>query len=174
MYVCSTLWQYLLIFDEDCISIGSRVIDGPGSWRVVVGIGIVWPFILAIGILFMPESPRWLAKQGRLEEARHSVAITHGIGFDAESKDTLVEREVEEIRSNVEYEKTFSGGWIDCFKPGNKILYRTLLGMFSLLYVIRFIIVYASRHGATDLPTVDGRQLFLLLRSNDFLFGGPQ
>ncbi|KAF8905375.1 general substrate transporter [Mucidula mucida] len=112
-----------------CISIGSRVIDGPGSWRVVVGIGIVWPFILAIGILFMPESPRWLAKQGRLEEARHSVAITHGIGFDAESKDTLVEREVEEIRSNVEYEKTFSGGWIDCFKPGNKILYRTLLGM---------------------------------------------
>jgi len=41
-----------------CISIGTRNIEGAGSWQTVVGIGIAWPTILIIGILFMPESPR--------------------------------------------------------------------------------------------------------------------
>jgi len=112
-----------------CISIGTRSIGGAGSWRTVVGIGIVWPFILAIGILFMPESPRWLAKHGRLEEAGTSIARTRGVPPSEVKTDPVVVRELEEIRSNVEYEMTFTGGWLDCFKPGNKILYRTLLGM---------------------------------------------
>ncbi|KAK0471387.1 general substrate transporter [Armillaria novae-zelandiae] len=112
-----------------CISIGTRDINGPGSWRAVVGIGIAWPFVLAIGILFMPESPRWLAKHGYLEKAGDAIARTRGIPRSEAKSDPIVVREVEEIRSNVEYEKNFAGGWLDCFKPGNKILYRTLLGM---------------------------------------------
>ena len=76
----------------------------------------------------MPESPRWLSKRGRFDEARHAIAVTLGVSLEDENVNTLVGREVEEIRSNVEYEKTFAANWIDCFKPGNKILYRTLLG----------------------------------------------
>lgn len=34
-----------------------------------------------------------------------------------------------EIRSNMEYERHLKAGWIDCFRPANKTLYRTLLGM---------------------------------------------
>ncbi|KAF9026628.1 general substrate transporter [Hymenopellis radicata] len=112
-----------------CISIGSREINGAGSWRTVVGIGLAWPVILSVGILFMPESPRWLGKRGRYEDARIALARTRGIPRDRIMTDPLVTREVEEIRSNVEYEKAFNGGWIDCFRPKNKILYRTLLGM---------------------------------------------
>lgn len=112
-----------------CISIGTREINDAGSWRTVVGIGIAWPFVLAIGILFMPESPRWLAKHGHLDKAADAIARTRGIPHSEAKTDPIVVREVEEIRSNVEYEKNFAGGWLDCFKPGNKILYRTLLGM---------------------------------------------
>lgn len=42
----------------DCIAIGTRNVSGSGSWRIVVGVGILWALILGIGILFMPESPR--------------------------------------------------------------------------------------------------------------------
>lgn len=42
----------------DCIAIGTRNVSGSGSWRTIVGIGILWALILGIGILFMPESPR--------------------------------------------------------------------------------------------------------------------
>lgn len=38
------------------ISIGTRGMSGSGSWRTVIGVGIIWAAILGIGILFMPES----------------------------------------------------------------------------------------------------------------------
>jgi SP family sugar:H+ symporter-like MFS transporter len=40
-----------------------------------------------------------------------------------------LQAEVDDIRSNVEFEKNLKAGWIDCFRPANKTLYRTLLGM---------------------------------------------
>ncbi|KAL0066304.1 hypothetical protein AAF712_006735 [Marasmius tenuissimus] len=114
-----------------CISIGAREMKNMGSWQLVVGIGIIWPFILGFGILFMPESPRWLARHGKMDEAAVAVARTRGISRDQAQVDPLVVTEVEEMRKNVEWERQFTGqtGWLDCFKPANKTLYRTLLGM---------------------------------------------
>ncbi|KAG2155291.1 general substrate transporter [Suillus bovinus] len=112
-----------------CISIGTRDVSNSGSWRIVVGIGILWALILGIGILFMPESPRWLAAHDRMEEAQFSLARSRGIPKDEAKSHYIIVREVEEIRSFVEYEKQVRGGWIDCFRPQNKTLYRTLLGM---------------------------------------------
>jgi SP family sugar:H+ symporter-like MFS transporter len=47
-----------------CISLGSRSISGSGSWQTVVGIGIIWPGILAFGIQLMPEVREPWAKPG--------------------------------------------------------------------------------------------------------------
>ena len=44
----------------------------------------------------------------------------------------VVQRELEEIRLAVEREAKIQGGWVDCFKPANKTLYRILLGTPSL------------------------------------------
>ncbi|KAI0321540.1 general substrate transporter [Amylostereum chailletii] len=112
-----------------CISIGTRNISGAGSWQTVVGIGLAWPVILAVGIQFMPESPRWLARHGRIPEAQRALALTRGLPAKAAESDYIIHREVEEIRSSVEAEKNIRAGWIDCFRVENKMLYRTLLGM---------------------------------------------
>ncbi|KAG2240714.1 hypothetical protein Bca52824_090459 [Brassica carinata] len=40
------------------------------GWRLMLGIAAVPSLVLAFGILKMPESPRWLILQGRLERAR--------------------------------------------------------------------------------------------------------
>ncbi|XP_016721955.2 polyol transporter 5 isoform X2 [Gossypium hirsutum] len=40
------------------------------GWRVMLGAGAIPSIFLAIGILTMPESPRWLIMQGRLGEAK--------------------------------------------------------------------------------------------------------
>lgn len=40
------------------------------GWRVMLGIAALPSLLLAIGLLKMPESPRWLILQGRLKEAK--------------------------------------------------------------------------------------------------------
>lgn len=98
---------------SDCISIGTREIAGSGSWRTVVGIGFAWPLILGVGILFMPESPRfvymficrrscivgsmlrrWLTAHGRFDQAKRSVALARGIPVSEADQHGFVQREV--------------------------------------------------------------------------------
>ncbi|KAI0808276.1 general substrate transporter [Fomes fomentarius] len=112
-----------------CISIGAREISGSGSWRTVVGIGFAWPLILGIGILFMPESPRWLAARGRFDEARRSIAVTRGIPESEADQHRFVHHEIEEMRSAIEFESKEKAGWVECFRPQHMQLYRTLLCM---------------------------------------------
>lgn len=40
-----------------------------GSWRWMFGIGLIPAILLSIGMLFLPESPRWLVKENKLDLA---------------------------------------------------------------------------------------------------------
>jgi MFS transporter, SP family, sugar:H+ symporter len=66
-------------------SIGLRDLDGPASWRTLVGLTMVFAAIIGFGILFMPESPRWLMKKGKHDKARAALARVRGVHVD-ESK----------------------------------------------------------------------------------------
>ncbi|KAH9475006.1 High-affinity glucose transporter ght2 [Psilocybe cubensis] len=112
-----------------CIAIGTRSLPGAASWRTLIGIGFVWPVILGVGILFMPESPRWLVAHGHTKAAERSIARAYGIKAADEGTNRFVQAEVDEIVNQVQMETRLRSGWIDCFKPKNKTLYRTLLGM---------------------------------------------
>ena len=46
-----------------------------GSWRVMLGLGALPPLLLAAGIMVLPESPRWLIRKGREEEARRILKV---------------------------------------------------------------------------------------------------
>ncbi|KAJ0973645.1 hypothetical protein J5N97_015610 [Dioscorea zingiberensis] len=51
-------------------------LPGHLAWRMMFLAGAVPPIFLGIGVLAMPESPRWLVMQGRLGEASRVLAKT--------------------------------------------------------------------------------------------------
>ena len=72
--------------------------------------------------------PSWLAKVGKIEAAREALARTRGVRPEDAHTHALIVREADEMQNMAEYEAKQQSGWIDCFKPKDKILYRTLLG----------------------------------------------
>merc|ERR1712093_608250 len=71
------------ILISNIINYGVREIEEQSaSWRIVIGLGIAFSLPLGIGILFAPESPRWLANRDRWDEARVSMARLRGMKHD--------------------------------------------------------------------------------------------
>lgn len=44
------------------------------SWRIPTLVQGLGPIILGAGVLFIPESPRWLLSKGRTDEAHQILA----------------------------------------------------------------------------------------------------
>lgn len=102
-YQFATILGIMLSF---WIGYGSNFIGGTGesqsdlAWRlpsIVQGIPAV---ALAIGIWFMPYSPRWLVKVGRDEEARQTLAWMRKLPADHE----LIQMEFLEIKAEAVFE----------------------------------------------------------------------
>jgi MFS transporter, putative metabolite:H+ symporter len=47
---------------------------GSDQWRLLFAIGVLPAFLVLLVRMWVPESPRWLCRQGRYEEARKSLA----------------------------------------------------------------------------------------------------
>lgn len=48
--------------------------NGEETWRWMFGLGLIPSALFYVGILFLPESPRWLIKAGRLEQAKQVLS----------------------------------------------------------------------------------------------------
>ena len=128
-------YQLLITIDiliSNLINYGVRNIeDSSASWRIVIGLGIVFSLPLGIGILFCPESPRWLAGRSRWDESRMAMARLRGVKEDPNSP--LVEEDLQEMAESIAAQsKAGVGTWYECFFGSQvnipRTVYRTLLG----------------------------------------------
>ncbi|CAN6282963.1 unnamed protein product [Urochloa humidicola] len=55
------------------------------GWRAMLGLGALPSAVLAVGVLAMPESPRWLVMQGRVDQA---LAVLRRVSDTAGEADT--------------------------------------------------------------------------------------
>ncbi|KIK53837.1 hypothetical protein GYMLUDRAFT_232575 [Collybiopsis luxurians FD-317 M1] len=72
------------------------------QWRLVLLLQVVAPIASLIGLIFPPESPRWLIQRGKRDEALKILANYHANG---DTEDELVQREFHEIVEHVQRDK---------------------------------------------------------------------
>ncbi|KAF7315460.1 Maltose permease [Mycena indigotica] len=76
-------------------TLGYNKRDDEWSWRVPLALQWIFPTPLLIFIFFAPESPWWLARRGRKEEALNSVRRLSSKTEDPAQKLAMIERTVE-------------------------------------------------------------------------------
>lgn len=109
---------------------------GPDNWRWMFAIETLPAGLFLIALFIVPESPRWLTKNGKLSDA---LAILIRVGGKKHA-----EVEIEEIKASMEIEK---GSIKELFKPGLRkvLLVAILLSFFSQVTGIDSVVYYAPK-----------------------------
>lgn len=92
----------------------------------------VWPTIILVALPFAPESPYWLIRQGRKEDARKSLLQLSSAKKRPEIEQMLVGIEQTDL---LEQEMESTTTYLDCFKGSN--LARTEISV--MVYLIQVI-----------------------------------
>ncbi|KAJ9618055.1 hypothetical protein H2204_013204 [Knufia peltigerae] len=99
---------------------------GSISWRLPLAIPIVFAAILIGCTYFFPESPRWLALKGRMDEAAAVMRVLN----DGQMDSPTLEREIDNLQRVIEQERARERGWKDLFTMGSgKMFYRLMLAV---------------------------------------------
>ena len=92
--------------------------DDQWGYRIPFALQWIWPVPLAIGIWLAPESPWWLVRRGRLEDAKRSLErlTTRNSPIEFKPDETISMM----VHTNeLEKEQTAGTSYMDLFKGVN-------------------------------------------------------
>ncbi|KAK7426454.1 high affinity glucose transporter [Neonectria magnoliae] len=127
------------------------------TWGILI-MQMVPAIFLFFMMMLLPESPRWLARKDRWEEAHEVLALVHGQG---DPNHPFVAAELQDIKDMCEFERQHANlTYFDLFKP-NMLLRTTtaifmqiwaqLTGMNVMMYYISYIFSMAGYKGNANL-----------------------
>lgn len=117
---------YLTVYINLCWAMGQFLSSGvlrgmleydtQWSWRVPIAIQWIWPLPIIALLFFAPESPWWLAKKGRFEEAERSLQRLSTRTKD-QCRATLAQiKHTIELESHIQNDTSY----LECFKGSNR------------------------------------------------------
>lgn len=155
-------WGILILY---YISYGASFVgeNNPSGYKTAVfripwGLQMLPAILLFFAMIFLPESPRWLARKDRWEDCHKVLTLVHGKG-DPDSPFVLYE--LNDIREMCQFEANNSDvTYWELFKP--KMLNRTHIGVFTqiwsqltgmnvMMYYITYVFSMAGYSGSANL-----------------------
>jgi len=108
------------------IDLGLFFARGSVSWRLPLAVPILFAATILLFIPFLPDSPRWLVKVGRIDEARRIMAVLEDLPEDS----ATVAEDIRKMQRSLEI--TGQGRFGHLLHNGeDRLLNRTLVAMFS-------------------------------------------
>ncbi|KAG0646972.1 Major facilitator-type transporter ecdD [Hyphodiscus hymeniophilus] len=133
------------LFIAALIEYRTHSLNNTGSYRIPIGVQFLWSITLATGVIFFPETPRWLIKQDRYADAAKSLSRLRRLPPDH----AAVIKELDEVKFSHEYEKTLGdSSYLTCFKGsiGKRLLMGCALQALQQLSGINFIFYYGTNY----------------------------
>ena len=130
----ASLNQLMIVTGILVAYIANSALAGAEAWRWMIALAVIPSLLLFLGMLFMPETPRWLASKDRDEEAREVLRRTRD--------EAAVEAEMSDIKRVESQEEGGIGellaSWV---RPA--LLVGMGLAIFQQIIGINTIIYYA-------------------------------
>ncbi|CAG8975983.1 hypothetical protein HYALB_00011538 [Hymenoscyphus albidus] len=137
-----------------CVIYGTEKRPDTGEYRIPIALQFIWGLILGGGLFFLPDSPRYFVKKGKLQQAADSLSRLRGQPLDSE----YIQVELAEIVANEEYERSIIpdtgalSSWAQCFSGSlfeqKSNIRRTILGtslqMMQQWTGVNFIFYYST------------------------------
>lgn len=100
--------------------------DDARQWRIPLGLCFVWAVAMIGGMLFLPESARYLIEKGHMEKARLSVAKVNSM----DPYDEVVQQEIETFTLAIaEQHEAGNASWMELLMGKPRILARLIIGI---------------------------------------------
>lgn len=117
---------------------GLPLAGNPLWWRSMFTIATVPAVLMALGMLFSPESPRWLFKEGKIAEAESAIKTLWGKG--------KVEEVMLELRGSSTGSVEEDAGWFDLFSKRywKVVSVGAALFLFQQLAGINAVVYYST------------------------------
>lgn len=116
-----------------------------GSYRIPIAVQFAWSLILFTGMLILPESPRFLVRNGKDEKAAKALATLRRLQPDHPA----IRSELAEVKAHHDHEMSLgSASYLDCFRKPNRKRQLTGMALQALqqLTGINFIFYYGTKY----------------------------
>lgn len=126
---------------------------GPDVWRLMFGLGVIPSLLFFVGVIFLPESPRWLMKVGQELKA---AAILNKIGSADFATDTIKDIS-NSLNSHQQQRQSYQAVFAKAVRPA--VIVGITLAVFQQFCGINIVFNYTSTIFKSVGSSLDG-QLF--------------
>lgn len=117
-----TFFQLLLTFGIVLAYFVDLLFTPSGNWRAMFSVLLIPSFILFVGMFFLPETPRWLIANNRMDKARDVLLKIRGSKSKVEKDIVIIQQSLVNIK----------GSWRELISP--QLLLPSIVAVFIAIF----------------------------------------